>query len=188
MELDHIAWTGPAIDDPDLLDQLPAQLVGLLQQVNGFIQYGGGLHVRGACVAPAWHALRPPLEGPRALHRRYPSVAPDWIPFAQDCVGDQFLLADGAVLHLQAETGDIEALDPTLTAFFKRVAADPVDALAMQPLQKLWAEGGHLAPGQLLSVYPPFCTAESAGGVSVRPVSSLERQDWLADFARTIAP
>ncbi len=50
------------------------------------------------------------------------------------------------------------------------------------------AEGRTLSPGQLLSVYPPFCTAEAAQGVDLRAVPSLERLDFLADLARQLPP
>jgi hypothetical protein len=46
------------------------------------------------------------------------------------------------------------------------------------------AEGGALEPGQLLNVYPPFCTAESGAGVSLAAVPVAERLPFLADLAR----
>ena len=46
MQLAHITFTGPPIDDPDILGMLPTGLAGLLRQLNGFIQFHGGLHVR----------------------------------------------------------------------------------------------------------------------------------------------
>lgn len=50
------------------------------------------------------------------------------------------------------------------------------------------AEGGSLAPGQLLSVYPPFCTKESADGVSLAAVPATDRPGFLAEFARQLPP
>ena len=47
MELD-ITWVGPPIDDLQLLSKLPDDLTKLLKSVNGFIQFGGALHV--GCV------------------------------------------------------------------------------------------------------------------------------------------
>lgn len=58
-----MTFTGPPLDDEDLLARLPAKLAGLLRQVNGFIQFHGGLHVRGACREPAWHSLRDAWDG-----------------------------------------------------------------------------------------------------------------------------
>jgi hypothetical protein len=35
-------------------------------------------------------------------------------------------------------------------------------------------------------VYPPFCTAESSSGVSLKPIPALERIRFLADLAKQI--
>jgi len=165
---------------------LPADYRGLLEQINGFIQFGGGLHIRGACLQPVWHALAPVWSGSQAFSTRYPSVAPSDIPFGQDALGDQFLLRDGLVYRLAAETGEIEALDRGLFAFLEAAQADPVEYLALQPLLRFEREGGALRPGELLSVYPPFCTAESAGGVSLRAVPAMERIAFLAELAEQL--
>jgi hypothetical protein len=36
------------------VDPLPANLVDLLAQINGFVLFGGGLRVRGECTEPTW--------------------------------------------------------------------------------------------------------------------------------------
>ncbi len=186
MELDHVTFTGPPIDDPDILTRLPAELAGLLGQLNGFIQFHGGLHVRGACQAPDWHSLRHAWEGEFAFHRLYPTVRPEDVPFAEDCVGDQFLLRDGLVSRLAAETGDVEPLGMGLWEFFEAVGADPVGVLSLQPLLEYQKCGEPLALGLLLSVFPPYCTKESADGVSLSAINAGERRQFLADFAAQI--
>ncbi len=186
MELRNLTYQGPPIDDPATLHRLPADYRGLLEQINGFIQFGGGLHIRGACTDPTWHALAPVWSGPHAFSTRYRSVAPSDIPFGQDALGDQFLLRDGLVYRLAAETGELEALDRGLFAFLEAAQADPVEYLALQPLLRYQREGGALRPGELLSVYPPFCTAESASGVSLRPVPAMERIAFLADLSEQL--
>ena len=40
--------------------------------------------------------------------------------------------------------------------------------------------------GELLSIYPPFCTKESADGVSIRAIPALERISFLIDFSTQI--
>jgi len=149
MQLPHVTWTGPMADDNELLDQLPPDLARLLRQIDGFIQFSGGLHVRGACREPAWHSLRDAWLGEHAFHRLYPDVRPDDVPFAQDCLGDQFLLRDGQVWRLSAETGEMRSLDVALFGFLE--AADPVEYLSMHPLLRFMREGGSLEPGQLLA-------------------------------------
>ena len=108
--------------------------------------------MRGACREPAWHSLRE-----------------DDIPFAEDAVGDQWILRGDQVLRLAAETGDVEPL-----------------GLGLHPLLQLHQEGGRLEPGQLISVYPPFCTKESADGVSLRPVPADECHAFLWSLAEQL--
>ena len=186
MDLSHITYQGPAIDDAGILDELPENLAGLLNQLNGFIQYGGGLHLRGACLAPDWHALRAAWKGEIAFHVLYPAVLPQHVPFAEDCVGDQFLLDDKRVLKLHAETGDLEDMGLSLGGFLEAALADPVNFLGMHPLMQ-HLKTGNLPEGYLLSVYPPFCTKEAANGVSLRPVPAQELHALHAEMAATFA-
>ncbi|HEY8599730.1 MAG TPA: hypothetical protein VIL85_14930 [Thermomicrobiales bacterium] len=187
MEFDEITYQGPPIDDTVVLAQLPAVLRQVLAQVNGFIAYGGGLHIRGTCNTPAWHALDRVWHGERALHRAYGALLPTDIPFGQDAVGDQFILRDEAVYRLDGETGALTNLDRGLLDFFADVAADPIEVLGLRPLHQFRLEGGMLLPGQLLSVYPPFCTVEAAAGVTLRAVDADERLTFLAHFSAQIA-
>lgn len=183
MQLEHVTFTGPPLDDGDLLDRLPANLAGLLRQINGFIQFHGGLHVRGACHQPDWHSLREAWDGADAFWRLYPAVHQTDVPFAEDCLGDQFLLRDGVTHRLAAETGEVESLGVGLREFFEAVAADPVEFLSLQPLLQHQQDGGQLEPGQLLAAFPPFCIGESADGVSLTAISTGERRSFLADLA-----
>lgn len=176
-------YVGPPIDDAQILDRLPATYRDLLMRANGYVAYHGGLHVRGACRAPAWHSLRAAWDGPRAVHRLFRAVSPGDVPFAEDALGDQFLVRGGVVHRLRAETGDVESLDVDLAGFDDAVQADPVGYLGLEPLERFRSEGGSLAPGQLLSAYPPFCVAEAAAGVSLGAVSTADRLGFLADFA-----
>lgn len=179
-------YIGPPADDLEILARLPALLRGYLEQTNGYVAYHGGLHLRGASREPAWHSLRAAWEGPAALHRLYPEVRRDDVPFAEDALGDQFLLRGGIVHRLSGETGEIESLGLDLAEFDAAVRADPFGYLALAPLEEFRAQGGVLTPGQLLSVYPPFVIAESANGVSYRAVDAVDRRRWLADLARRL--
>ncbi|HJT77983.1 MAG TPA: hypothetical protein VJ739_12340, partial [Gemmataceae bacterium] len=183
MELQQVSFTGPRLDDEGSLDRLPPDLAGLLRQINGFILFHGGLHVRGACREPAWHSLRDAWEGEAAFHRLYPQVRPDDVPFAEDCMGDQFLLHDTQVWKLAAETGQVQSLGVRLGSFFERVEADPVEFLSLHPLLRFRLDGGRLEPGQLLAAFPPFCIKESADGVRLAAISAGERRRFLADLA-----
>jgi hypothetical protein len=188
MELSNVTFRGPPIDDEPLLARLPANLQALLRSMNGFIQYHGGLHVRGASEGPAWHSLRAVLEGESALHAVYEELRPEDVPFGQDCVGDQFLLRDGQVHRLLAETGEIEFAAAGLRNFFEMVQADPVEFLKLHPLLQLQSEGAVLQPGELIHAYPPFCTKEAAQGVSLRAVPAQQVISFHAAMAAQLPP
>jgi hypothetical protein len=101
-------------------------------------------------------------------------------------VGDQFLLRDGVIHRLAGETGDVESLSVGLGEFLERACADPIGYLGMAPLQQFWAEGGRLAPGELLGVCPPFVAEESAEGVSLRAIPAADRIAFLASLAQQL--
>jgi hypothetical protein len=159
----------------------------LLTVANGFVLFDGGLHVRGVCDVPQWHSLTRIWTGSDALSSLYPSVRPEDVPFAEDFLGDQFLLRDGAVVRLSGETGETEEIGVDLDRYLDSVVDDPERVLSLNLLRQFQKEGGTLVPGNLLSVYPPLCTSESIHGVSLRPIPALERIGFLADFARRIA-
>jgi hypothetical protein len=186
LKLDRVTFVGPPIDDGEILAEMPANLADLLQQLNGFIQFHGGLHVRGACRQPSWHSLRNAWKGVHAFDALYPAVLPEDIPFAEDCMGDQFLLRCGQVLQLEAETGELHALDLSLAGFFQAVQADPIEFLSLAPLLRFQQDGGALEPGQLLDAAPPFCVEQSAEGVHLAAIPADERRQFLADFAAQI--
>ena len=186
MKLDYLTFQGPPIDDEEILSLAPAGLRRILSQVNGFIQFGGGLHVRGACHEPHWHSLRRAWQGDDAIHRRYSALLVEDVPFGQDCVGDQYLLTQDSVIKLAAESGDIEELKMPITEFLEAVQRDPVEVLGLAPLLRFHEEGGTVLPGQLLNVYPPFCTQEASNGVSLAAVPASERLAYLADLSKQL--
>ena len=183
VDLPGVTFAGPTPDDHEVLAQLPAVLRELLADSNGFVAYGGGLHVRGACHEPEWHSLRAAWWGERALHRTYDAVAENDVPFAEDAVGDQWLLRGDDVVQLAAETGNLESLGFGLVGFLRDARREPVEVLGLHPLMQFADDGGRLEPGQLLQVYPPFCTAEAANGVRLDAVPAAERLHFLAELA-----
>ena len=186
MRQDQVTYVGPAIDDEPILARLPVPLAEHLRESNGYIHFHGGLHVRGACFEPAWHSLRAAWEGEAAFHRLYPDVHPDDVPFAEECLGDQFLLRKETVWRLFAETGEMESLEVDFLGFLQEVKREPVEFLGFHPLLAYEKEGGRLAPGQLLAAYPPFCAEEAEEGVTVSAVPTDERRRFLAELASKI--
>ncbi len=186
MNLSGVTYVGPELDAPEFLDRLPASLRSLLEQMNGFILFGGALHVRGACEYPTWHSLEAAWNGEAAFHRLYPAVQTHWIPFAEDCVGDQFFIVDGTILRLEAETGEVNETNLTLRQFLAAVEADPVKTLQAEPLLQFRQEKGDLPHGQLIHAYPPFCTEEARDGVSLAAVAASQLHDFHAALARQL--
>ncbi|SHI88777.1 hypothetical protein SAMN02745146_1808 [Hymenobacter daecheongensis DSM 21074] len=177
-----ILFTGRSIADAHTFGLLPAYLQDFLRTQNGVVAYFGGLHIRGCCHAPAWHDLGAAWNGEQAFWKRYATVRPTDIPFAQDCVGNQFLLRDDAVLFLDTETGELADLEVDFKHFLFGIEKFPLDALGMEPLRAFQQLGGRLEPGQLLSVYPPVCIQSATEKPQLRPLPALERLAYLADF------
>ena len=179
MRIAGITWKGNSIEDVEILRELPSDLVHLLTEANGFILHEGALHVRGACLTPAWHSLRAAWKGSHAFHLLYNDLVPSDIPFAQDQVGDQFLLREGAVHRLSAETGELEHMADNLQEFFANVGAD-IERFLNVGLSHT------LEPGQLLQASPPFCLRESASGSSLAAAPAWDLILFHADLARQI--
>lgn len=187
MNLEHITYTGPLFDGRSrITEKLPDNLVSLLKQINGFVQFGGGLHIRGVCKEPEWHSLESVIDGPLSISNAYSTITDADIPFAEDCVGDQFLLRDRKVIKLSAETGEVKELGYGLAIFLEKATENPVEFLSMEPLIQLQNEGGKLEPGELISAYPPFCTKEAEDGVSLKAVPSFEALQFLFNFSKQI--
>jgi hypothetical protein len=91
------------MDDVPLAEELPADVRALLVDVNGFVAFDGALHVRGVSAEPSWHSLSDAWRGEKALHRLFPSIAPADVPFAQDALGNQFVLREDRVWRLESE-------------------------------------------------------------------------------------
>lgn len=148
-------YPGAPLDDIAVLETIPAEYAQLLAQRNGFVAFGGGLHVRGACTGPLWHSIRTAVEGGDALQRLFPAVVPGDTPFGQDALGNQFVLRGGAVHRLAAASGAVnvlEILTRDIAGFLLRCLEDPASLLPLDELAALHAAGGRLLPGELLDL------------------------------------
>ena len=182
-----ILYTGGELTDLVSFARLPSYLQAFLREQNGVVAYFGGLHLRGCVAEPSWHSLAEAWQGKGAFWRTYDEVFETDIPFGQDCVGNQFLLRGDAVLWLDTETGELADLEVDFKHFLFGAEKFPLDALGMEPLRNFQQAGGVLRPGELLSVYPPFCVAtDSSPDPSLKAINVAERLTWLADFYRQI--
>jgi len=182
MELSDVTFQGPPVDDMELFPLLRPKLRALLEQINGFIQFGGGLHVRGACRYPEWHSLRRAWMGKEALHQFYRTITATDVPFGQDFLGNQFLMRGDHVIKLLGETGEVEELGLPLLDFIEAAQADPDTVLNLEPLRLFQQQGGSLDPGELLQAEPPLCTQEADDGVGLTPVPVDEQLAFLRQF------
>ncbi|MCE9600448.1 MAG: SMI1/KNR4 family protein [Spirochaetia bacterium] len=176
----NISFSGPPVD-PNLLADLPEELQYYLKIKNGFIAYDGGLHVRGACAEPSWHSIHSVWKGKLALRQTYDGLSEEAIPFAEDCMGDPFILRSGMVYRLTLETAFMEPLG-SMTEFFQAIEKDPQAVLHFEPLLKLKKQGSGLAPGQLIHAYPPYSTEQAANGVILRAVPAEAQIAYELDF------
>jgi hypothetical protein len=198
LHLPHLIFSGPPLSDEPILSRLPAELATALRERNGCVAWQGVVHVRGACREPGWHSLRAASEGPDGFPNLYPELEPGDIAFAEEALGDQFILRDGRVLRLNSETGEVTATASTddtdngrddtddrsgIEQWFRALLADPATILGYEPTQALEAVGGKLDPGQLISVYPPFAISAESVAREFKPVAALTRRGWLAGLA-----
>jgi len=186
MKLIGITYKNTVIDDEVTFRALPEVLQKFLNQVNGIIAYKGGIHFRGCCIEPKWHSIQEAWTGKWAFWKNYPDVLDIDIPFAQDCMGDQYLLRGNKVIKLSTETGEIDFLNLDFIGFLDEIEKDPMSFLSMQPLVQFEMEGKQLEPGKLLSAYPPFCLNNSGLGVTLSDVPVEERLNFLADLSKKV--
>ncbi len=186
MTLQGVTYQGPELGTPRKLENLPGDLIEILWQINGFVAYAGGLHVRGVTDEPAWHSLERYWSGEMALHELFRDVEPHDAPFGQDFLGNQFLLRDGGVFRLSAETGRVVALGVDLPHFLDECRKAPVEYLQLQRLAQFHQENGSLEPGALVHVMPPLVMRESSSEASMRAVPADDAIAFLANFARQV--
>jgi hypothetical protein len=179
MELLQVTYQGPPVDDPELFELLPPELRALLEQINGFVQFGGGLHIRGASRDPDWHSLRRVWMSDHAFHTYYRSMGATDIPFGQDYLGNQFLLRNGLVALMEAELGHITELNLTLPDFIEAVQADPNTTLNLEPLWAFQQDNAPLEPGELLHADPPLCSDQAMTGYTLTRKPAVQH---LADL------
>lgn len=186
MSLPNTNYIGPPIEDEGLFERLPIALQDFMNKNNGVIAFGGGLHIRGLCSDPKWHSLRHFWEGPDALHRYYRSLTEDDIPFGEDCIGYQFLLRNDSVHRLNTEVDKLTNLHLSFEDFLSAAISKSDEVLHEKPLYEFEKAGGILRPGQLLNIYPPYCSEEAQKGVAIMEIPTLRRLTFLKNLASQV--
>ena len=178
--LQNTIYTGQKIDDFQCFHKLPDYLKDFYTNQNGCIVLNGGFHIRGCVLNPQWHSLGNVWFGSLKLSDLFDSLSPNDIPIAQDCFGDQYLIREDKVIKLSAESGDIEFFEKDLFEFLELVKADPIEILNFENIDQF-----DLKPGQLLSVFPPFCI-NSDSDISIKPIDYLDRILFLSNLSQQV--
>lgn len=182
MQFEGVIWQNNAIADNYILKQLPLSLQEFYEEINGVVAYEGGLQIRACSKKPKWNSLYEYWKGDRALYKQYDKMNETDIPFAQDCLGDQYFLRKNEVFLLNAENGEIDNLEMDFWEFIDECVNDPEDFLDMEPLLDFLEEGDSLAPGELLHIFPPFSLEESEEGVTLMKLPVEDRLQFLFDL------
>jgi hypothetical protein len=185
IHLKDVSWVGPPIDDLEILDLCPPGLRDLLGKVNGFIQFKGAFHVRGASAAPAWHSLRNALQGPLSFCSLYPEIKPGDVPFAEDALGDQYFLRGDLVMVLQSESGDVKPTGVNFHGFMLKLQDERASSIDLGDDSVLGTGKYRIQPGELLGVWPPYVMKHD-GAFSMKPQPTLHHRLFLADLAEDI--
>lgn len=179
-ELQNTTYIGQDINDTECFSRLPDYLKEFFTHQNGFIAFEGCFHIRGCVLNPKWHSLGCFWYGELKLSNLFDSILPNDIPIGQDCFGDQYLIRDNKIIKLLAESGDIVFIGIDFNDFLKNLLTDPKGFLNIENI-------GHfkMKPGQLLSVFPPFCI-NSKSEISIKPIDSIERILFLSNLSNQI--
>ena len=187
MTLQGVTYQGPPLESPEKLQQLPGDLIELLWQINGFVAYAGGLHVRGMVEEPNWHSFERYCSGEMALHKLFRELEEYDLPFAQDFMGNQFVLRDQEVLRLRGDTGRIRNLGVDVAGFLGKVREDPIGYLQLELLAEYHQLHGSLEPGFLVHSMPPLCMRRDDKKLALKSAPVDNVLSFLANFARQIA-
>ncbi len=179
-QLQNTTYTGQKIDDFQCFNRLPDYLKNFYTNQNGFVALNGGFHIRGCVINPQWHSLGNVWLGDLKLSDLFDSLSPNDIPIAQDCFGDQYLIREEKVIKLLAETDDIVFLEKDFFEFLELVKANPIGFLNIENIDQF-----ELKPGQLLSVFPPFCI-NSESEISMKPIDFVDRILFLSYISKQI--
>jgi hypothetical protein len=171
------------ITDEEIVEFLPDDLAEFYEEINGIIAFQGGLQIRGCVKEPRWNSLYEAWKGENALYKTYTNLYKEDVPFAQDCMGDQYFLREEMVWILQAETGEVFDLEVDFFDFIDEAIEDPVDFLSLHPLVQYLSEDGELNPGQLLSCSPPLSEDVPDGTEYImKPVDAEKQLNWLKEY------
>ena len=181
VEFKGIIYINHEVQDTEIYDLLPPEMQDFYDEINGLVAYNGGFQIRGCGTGPTWNSLDEAWKGENAFHKTYPNLKPEDIPFAQDCMGDQYVFRAGSVWHLLTETGELDDLELEFDEFIDEVTEDPIEFLALYPLLEFMEAGNDLDPGELILPSIPF-SVESEDENTFTKVPVQVRLDGLKEF------
>ena len=184
VEFKGITFINHEIIDTETLELLPADMKLFYKEVNGLVAYNGGFQVRGIGTQPSWNSLEDAWKGPNAFYKTYPNLSEGDIPFAQDCLGDQYVYRAGSIWQLLTETGELDDLELDFDEFMDEVTEDPIEFLALYPLLDFIDAGNELQPGELLVPSIPF-SVETEEEYTFTKEAVDVRLKWLGEYYKS---
>lgn len=181
VEFKGITYINHDLLDREVFDELPPEMKSFYKEVNGVVAYNGGIQFRGCGTGPSWNSLDDAWKGPDAFHKTYDRLNESDIPFAQDCLGDQFIYRAGSIWHLLTETGELDDLELDFDEFVDEIIEDPIEFLALFPLLGFMDEGNELKVGNLLEPSIPF-SIETEKDIKIKAVPVMERLSNLKKY------
>lgn len=160
---------------------------GLLGLRNGFYAFESALHVFPSGTGDAPMSLE--LWNTPSLWRfAYPSVPQEWVFFAEDVFGDQFVrLPDGSVSRFTAETGEVKRFARDEAGWASAVVAE-YEIETGWPLAHAWQqEHGRLPEGKRLAPRTPFFGGGAFAVDNLYAVDAVEGMRARGSVARQIA-
>lgn len=181
VEFKGVTYLNHELHEKEVFELLPDEMRAFYREINGIVAYNGGFQIRGCGTGPSWNSLDDFWKGENALHKTYSNLLPTDIPFAQDCMGDQYVFRAGSVWHLLSETGELDDLELEFDEFIDEVVEDPVEFLSLYPLLEFMETGEELQPGELLAPSVPF-TEEAGDDYTFSKQTVEHRLKWLAEY------
>ena len=181
IEFKGIIYMNNEIQETEIFNLLPSEMRDFYAEINGLVAYNGGFQIRGCGTGPTWNSLDEAWKGENAFHKTYKNLSPDDIPFAQDCMGDQYVFKAGSVWHLLTETGELDDLELDFDEFIDEVIEDPIEFLALYPLIEFMESGKELKSGELLVPSIPF-SVETEEEYTFTKASVKDRLEGLKKY------
>ena len=176
------------ISSPALAGEADGEFRGageLLRRRNGFYSFLGALHVF-PTISSGDEISQPEWNNDALWRSGYPDLGVEYVAFAEDLFGGQFLHSNSGVFQLEPETGEIEQIAVDVPGWCAAILDDP-EVLTGYPLAEEWqTRNGRLPVGKRLIPRKPFVLGGEFSSENLMLVDSAESLRWRAELAAQI--